>query len=305
MSRRRLVGLGVALIALGAWLAHYAQPSNQESSSVLSAFGRSMGGLRVLVENALYLRAERLRREGRPYDAVALYQTLVELDPASDAATTHLVDVQAGVMLEDVPSSDGRFQLWRDVLSRVEDAIRRHPTSARLEWRAAELLLSHYLVDDELNRRIDAAYPRRDDLAFDHLRRAVMLADELPRRGRLPLHQYVCHAPVVAMRALKRDDNRRFNEVLASMKHVHTLRAEGLGELLWGRGPPDADLPIGWDDEDLIPMRDVLAASITALDALKRGPLEPARAAVGHYAETVGPCLAVNLMRDRLEQIAK
>ncbi len=305
MSRARLILLGIGLLLLGTWLTHRARPVSKESTTVLSAFGRSLGGFRVLVENALYLRAERLRREGRPYDAVALYNTLVELDPASDAATTHLVDVQAGVMLEDIQSPERRFRLWRDVLARVRAALKRHPDSARLEWRAAELLLSHYVVNSDLNQRIDAAVPDRNDMAFDHLHRSVMLSEELPRRGRLPLHQFVCIAPVVAADALLRGDLARAKHVLGTMRRIAALRDVGLADLRWGRGDPNPELPLGWAPEDLVPMRDVLSVGIRAIEVLFTGPYVAAEAAVARYADAVGPCLAVDRMRARLEQIAK
>src|SRR5204863_3640373 len=86
VTRRALALVAVAALCAAAALAAASPPAP-------SSAGASLGGARVVLVDALFLRAEALRKEGRVDDVPAIYRRILEPDPGSDVAVGHPPDV--------------------------------------------------------------------------------------------------------------------------------------------------------------------------------------------------------------------
>lgn len=162
----------------------------------------ALGGARPLVVDALFLRAEALRREGRADELPALYRRILELDPGSDVAVDFLADVEARDLGPQAPTPGGRASWIEEALSLVETALRRNPGSARLHWRRADLL-EHVAGGDALVRaRLLARGVDRRLEAVRELAEAARLTGSIPRLGRIHLETFCRLAPTVAAERL-------------------------------------------------------------------------------------------------------
>jgi tetratricopeptide (TPR) repeat protein len=264
---RRLCLLGAAAgLALSAWLAPGVAG---EGRGTLGSIGASMGGLRVMVIDALFLRAEAQRKVGRIEDAAALYETVLELDPANEAATVFLVNAYVDDLMPQVPDVDERFGWWREARALLTRALTRRPDSAVLHFRAATLILDATLAEPAFAARLvdELGLPRL--VALRHLRRAARMRANLPRGGYGHLLRLALLAPAVATAALEGGQPDAYAEAAAAAMELLRLRGDVLARM-------------GLDEEPPPDLGTLLRAQIEAVDAVRSvvwggGPPGPAR----------------------------
>jgi hypothetical protein len=188
VRRLPLVVLGLALLTLAAAL----RPVDPPAGTWVSAIGRSVGGLRVLAADALFLRVGVLEREGRLEEAAALLDLLLELEPHGDAAIAYLVDLYVHNLLPRISGEEARVAWWHEARRLVERALEERRASARLHLAAADVYLSPPpAVAEAVEQAVLDARAR----GVDHLLRAAELAAEIPRAGRRHLVLLVFFAP--------------------------------------------------------------------------------------------------------------
>jgi len=162
----------------------------------------ALGGAKPLVVDALFLRAEALRREGRADELPALYRRILEIDPGSDVAVDYLSDVLARDLGPEAPTPEARADWIEEALALVETALGRDPRSARLHWRRADLLENVARDDAVVLRRL---LTRRIDRRLEALRELVAAAritGSIPRLGRIHLETAARLAPALAAERL-------------------------------------------------------------------------------------------------------
>ncbi len=261
MTRAAWLVLGALLLLLAAILR---EPPRRGEQTTLGAVGRSMGGMRVVVIDGLFFRAEALRRRGRLEDAAGLYHAILELDPANEAATIFLADLFVDGMLPGAVEADARFLWWREAHGVLEDALARRPDAAAVHDRAATLItqlpysqpdLEPYLVRTFGNWRLEA---------LRHLAVATERTDVLARRGRGHVIHAALLAPDVASRALVAGDEAVYREALRIAGRLQARRADALATVLVD---PDRPEPLGA----------LLAAAVAALEATARARTDAGR----------------------------
>jgi len=242
--------------------------SEEESAGALAAVGQSMGGSRVMVIDALFLRAEAQRKAGRIEDAAALYQAVLDLDPANEAATIFLVNVYVDELIPQIPDAAERHAWWLDARGLLATALARRPRSAPLHARAAGLVLDGRRPGGALDARPAAEIEQASWEALRHLDQAVRFTDTLPRRGRVHLVQIGLLTPELAAEALRDGDEKALREALAIGDGVLRTRAAVLETLGLGGGRDTS-------------LADVLRAGLGAVRATRaaiRGVGDPATA---------------------------
>ncbi len=162
----------------------------------------ALGGAKPLVVDALFLRAEALRREGRADELPALYRRILEIDPGSDVAVDYLSDVLARDLGPQAPTPEARADWIEEALSLVETALGRDPQSARLHWRRADLLENVARDDAVLRQRLLARRVDRRLEALRELAAAARITGSIPRLGRIHLEMAARLAPVLAAERL-------------------------------------------------------------------------------------------------------
>ncbi len=161
-NRARLAIAGLLALLCSGLLS---PPALGGPGGVATAVGRSMGGLRVLLVDLLFLRAEGLTSQGQLPEAASLYSTILELDPANDGAAALLVDVYATHLLPLATSETGRLWWWNESHALARRALELKPDSPLLHYRIAQLL---YLVAEhhpEILPAVERAVPGRRNRA--------------------------------------------------------------------------------------------------------------------------------------------
>lgn len=210
---------GAAVLAPSAPVGH---------GDVLGAVGASMGGMRVMVIDGFFLRAEGLRRSGRADDAAALYRTVLQLDPANEAASIFLANVYHDALLPQVRDLEQRLRWWKEARALLERALEHHPDSPRIHARIAALIMDVGFADARLEARLNPELGRPRLVALRHLRKAVRGAETLPKMGRNHLRRIAAFAPLVAGDALRDGDRDAFREAVEAGREALTLRGEVL-----------------------------------------------------------------------------
>lgn len=278
-ARPRLLLAGIVLLAGAVFLAP--EPPG-EKTSALTAVGRSMGGIRVGVVDLLFLRAERLRREGRVDEVPGLYSAVLELDPDNVRAVDHLVAVYAYDLRTAAADADERFAWWRRAYERLTVALERHPEDPSLHVRASDLLLEIPADDDVLRPRVLAAHPDAHGLAVDHLLEAARRTATLPKRGRVHLLRLALLLPVWALAAEDAGDLAESKRLIAAGRVLLDAHPGVLGEMTIPLGPHDPEL----DGPGLSTARSVLEDGLDAVEVLRAGPAGPqdaGRAAIQRF----------------------
>jgi hypothetical protein len=190
--------VGLAALALAVIRA----PERAAGTRVAGALGASLGGLRIAVVNALFLRAESLRARARVEEATSLYATILELDPGNDAAFDHLAAVYAFDVLPEAVDAGERLSWWREAWDVVERGLALRPRSARLLVRSFDLLRLA-ATDADLAEPV-ATWLRRDPmfLAFERLLEAARVAEQVPKKGTHHLTWLAVWTPQVAAERL-------------------------------------------------------------------------------------------------------
>jgi len=271
------------------------EPPVRGQGGTLAAVGRSMGGLRVVVIDGLFLRAEALRRGGRVEDAAAHYQAVLDLDPANEAATIFLANLFVDEMLPIAVDADARFLWWREARALLAQAIARRPRSAALHNRAASLIMGLTRMQPDLEPHLVTELGNWRLAALRHLRVAFEESAGLARLGRNHIAHAALLAPEVAARGLRDEDAAAYAEALEIARALARLRAPVLEELLIDPERGDETLAV------------LLAASSEALEATAAALGAPERradaeAAIARYDELRPHYWPSRLLRELLER---
>ncbi len=290
MRRLALIGAAVFSFVLAAGIA---PPSPGGQESVATAVGRSLGGLRVLVVDVLFVRAGALVASGSPGDlaeAQSLYEIVLELDPDNDAAHAFLVDMYAIQVLPFGTTPEDRFHWWQQGWELANRGLQLNPRSAHLHNRIAELFIDVMTspVDyvKELRPLVAKAHPDQLALILEHLGAAVRITDNLPNRGRMHLAHTTNMVPEIAIRAARTGNDR----VLRLAGEIGTETLERRADVL-------ADMTtrvILLDGTEGAPVNRefLLRAGISSVlrvgEAMKAGDRPAAKRVVQAYAEVIG-----------------
>jgi hypothetical protein len=269
--------LGAGLLALGA-SAGLASVVPRERSSGEAA---SLGGLRTVLVDTWFLRAEALRREGRVDELPALYRRILETDPDSETAIDYLADVEANDLLALAPTAAGRLAWWDAAEAFLVRALEQRPSSARLLFRRAQIRFGPPARDAAL-----AAELRRRGLdlrleAFRLLADSAERAASLGRAGRVHLDAFARLAPGLAAERLA-TNGAGLDEILFRGKQVLQLRASEFADFTLDAG------------ENARSAADCLMGGLSVVgavrDLLARRPPNAvaARSILGKYAEIAG-----------------
>ena len=291
MRRAVVVASGLALLgAASAISATWGRDATGDAAA-------SLGGARVLVVDALFLRAEALRMDGRADEVPPIYRRILELDPGSDAAIDFLADVEAHDLLGLAPSPEARVRWWSEASDLVAQGLRKNPRSARLHWRAAELLLHVPEREPAVAARLEADRRDRKLEALRLLAEAARLSEDIPRLGFLHLDELTRLAPRLAAERLAALAPRaQVDECLALGREVLRLREDALSQFFFDdrpAGPLPAVLVLRGGLALVGNVRDFLEAS-PPRRADARGLLDAYVAAVGKdpVASALEPLLA-------------
>jgi hypothetical protein len=274
MRRFLLLAATLGMLALVVWWA----PARQGHPDPLTALGGSLGGGRVAVINLLFVRAERLNREGRYEELPALYESIRRLDPQNTAAADHLAAIYAYDVLREAPDDAARLGWWLEAWELVEGALREHPNDASLLTRSTDLLLDIAPRYPGLEDAIAAKVGDPRQLGVARLLAAARLTRVLPRRGRIHLLRLVILLPIVAAQDLGAG-GEAWRPLLAAGEEVAALRRSDL-----------AAMHLPTEEAGSGPTLDVvfqarLAAVSGVGDALARADREGAERAIQAYAE--------------------
>jgi hypothetical protein len=245
----------------------------------------------VLAIDAMFLRAEALRRRGRAEEVPALYETILDLDPRNDAAVDFLAGAYAYDLLPGAADPAGKLDWWVAADDLVERGLRARPGSIRLLF-ASFLLLVEVPERAGIVEAVERRVPARERLALERLMGAVRAAPTLPKGERTHLVYAAGYVPFVAARALAGggppEDVER---ALAAGDEALRLRPWDLSQV-WAS--PDGKTRL---DEALAAG---LAAVRAARDALRGGSRAAAREAIGRYRSVAGLTPTADLLEDLL-----
>ena len=227
---RRGVAILVGLLLLALAVVGTPVPATGGSVTLLQAVGRSLGGLRVMASDVLFLRAEKLREEGRLEEVPALYEAVMDLEPDNPAAPEFLAATQGFDMVADAPDAASRFRRWEDAWDLLERARSLHPDDPSLRLAAADLLLQVPKHHADLRAPIEARVGDRYRLALDLLLEAAEAAPVLPRRGR---HHLGLLSEIVPVLAYKRLAEGRADPILALGDRLLEIRRDALARMTW------------------------------------------------------------------------
>ncbi len=162
----------------------------------------SLAAARVLAVDALFLRAEPLRKDGRVDELPGLYRRILDLDSGNEAAIDFLSDVEARDLRTLATDDAGRVRWWRAAYDLLSTAIEANPRSARLRFRAGVLLLVVARMDPAVAKALKDEGHDADLLGLRQLRDAARLAGSLPHWGYAHLDEIARAAPRVAAERL-------------------------------------------------------------------------------------------------------
>lgn len=280
--RQRLVLLAAALALLALAVALAPAPLARGGGGALRAMGASMGGFRIALVDLLFLRAERLLREGRVEEVPPLYEAIRELDPENAAAADHLAAVYAYDLVGEAPDTAGRFYWWQRAWRLVEEALAIHPDDPSLLMRSSDLLLEIAPRDPGLEALVARRVPDPRLEGYERLVATARLTPTLPRRGRIHLLRLAVLLPLEA--ALRLEEDADFEPILALGEEALALRRETLAEM----SLPD---PTGGEIGPGEPLDAVLEAGLEVVRAVgtarREGDEAGAREALRRYRRRV------------------
>ncbi len=303
MTRARL-----ALIALLCFItsAVLVPSASRADISLTTAVGRSMGGLRVLVIDILFIRADALVRSGRAEElaeAQQLYETILLLDPANDTAHAFLVDMHVLQMLPLGTTREARFGWWREGWDLAHRGLDLNPGSAQLHYRIAEMLInvgvSPVAYVKELLPLVEDLVPNRRARLLGHLAEACRLRENLPTRGYSHIGQLQVVAPEIAADAAREGNEDLY--VLAYGAGLELLkRHEARLAQMLTEGGELAPIAGGHVDRATL-LKAGLGAVTRIRKALKNGRPADAQRVIEAYAAQAGQ----NRVLDALRRLAE
>lgn len=196
----------------------------------------ALGGLRTVLVDTWFLRAEALRRAGRVDEVPALYRRILEADPDSETAIDYLADVEANDLRQLAPTARARIAWWDEADAFLTRALAKRPDSARLAFRKAQIRLVAPAQDRELaaellRRGIDARLE-----AFRFLADAVERTASLGRAGRVHLVAFAELAPALAAERFA-TQGPGLDEILARGEALLRRRTADFGDFTLEAGP--------------------------------------------------------------------
>jgi hypothetical protein len=273
----RVATLGAGLLCLGvaAGLASVGSPDASKGEAA------SLGGLRTVLVDTWFLRAEALRREGRVDELPALYRRILEADPDSDTAIDYLADVEANDLRALAPTAAARIAWWDEADAFLSRALEKRPGSARLLFRKAQIRLDPPTRDADLaaelvRRKVDF---RLD--AFRFLADSIERAPSLGRGGRIHLVTFAQWAPGFAAERYAAN-GAGIDEILFRAKQLIRLRAADFADFTLDDAP-DARSALDWLTGALS-----VVGAVRELLSLRPPNAVAARSILAKYAETVG-----------------
>jgi hypothetical protein len=279
--RARLVLFAAACGLLALAVALAPTPRAREGGGALGALGASMGGFRVAFVDLLFLRAERLLREGRVEEVPPLYEAIRELDPENAAAADHLAAVYAYDLLGEAPDTVGRLYWWVRAWDLVQEALEIHPEDASLLMRSSDLLLEIAPRDPDLEALVALRVPDPRRRGFERLLASARVAATLPRRGRIHLLRLAVLLPVEA--ALRLEAGEDVEPILALGEEALGLRRPTLAEMRL----PDPEGAVGPGEALDVMLEAGMEVVRTVGRALAAGDEAGAREALGRYQARV------------------
>lgn len=298
-SRLALLAAALALFAVAVLAAPAPAP---QGGGALGALGSSLGGFRIALVDLLFLRAERLLREGRTDEVPPLYEAILDLDPENIPAVEHLASVYAYDLLGEAPDTSGRAYWWRRAWDMLEEALSRHPDDASLLVRSSDLLLEVAPRDPDLERWVSAFIddPRR--LGFVRLLAAARQTETLPRRGRIHLLRLAVLLPLEA--AVRLRDGQDPEPLLTLGDEALALRRDTLGEMrLPGETLPNGRILPGVALD--VVLQEGLRAVRRVAAALEEGDRHAGEAAVARLEHHVPDPELVALLRGLVEGLPR
>jgi len=292
MRRGLLLLAGILLLAAAVLL----RPA-PTSGDAMAALGRSMGGLRVMVIDALFLRAEAQRKAGRVEDAAALYHTVLGLDPDNEAAAAFLASTYVQELMPQIPDPKERFLWWQEAYELLAAAIERNPRSPTLHARLAYLILDPVLADPDLEPLLAGELGNPAIQALRNLDAAARGAATLPKLGRGHLLRAALLAPHVAAQALAAGDMGAQDEAVRIGRRLLAQRGDVLAE-------------IRLDETASADLRQLLEAGLRAIDAVDHARLgdgtpSAAMVAIETYAALAPQAEAPGILRRVVEQLER
>ena len=221
----RFIALAAGLVALGAAAGFSSVGPHDEARGEAA----SLGGLRTVLVDTWFLRAEALRREGRVDEVPALYRRILEADPDSETAIDYLADVEANNLGPLAPTPRARIAWWDEADAFLTRALEKRPGSARLLFRKAQIRLvppsrDAALAAELAHRGMDVRLE-----AFRLLADSVERAASLGRAGRVHLDAFARLAPGLAAERLAKE-GAGLAEILFRAEHLLRLRTAAFGE---------------------------------------------------------------------------
>lgn len=291
MTRVRLLVLACLCFALAAWLGPTGQRGHE---SVATSLGRSMGGMRVLLIDVLFLRANALVAAGRSEDlaeAQELYETVLELDEGNDAAHVYLVDMFVSQVLPLATTREARFEWWRAGWDLAHRGLKLNPRSAPIHLRIAQMLLdvrdSPVAYIEELRPLVKRIVPDREGRILHHLSAAARITDNIPNRGRIHLRELAVHGLAIALERAAAGDVRGAKAALAICAELRDRRGATLVQMSGRLLGPEGE-EIGFENR-LFLLQGGIAAVSKCIDAREDDNLEAARVVANAYLHEFGP----------------
>lgn len=282
MTRTRLLLLAL-LALLGSLLLTPARQTG--AGSLKSAFSQSLGGMRVFIVDVLFLRAEQARALGDLDAARDLYGTLLQMQPGNAAATAHLINIEFE-LLRYVVDDGERFEQWRTLRRSLAEAIDLSPSSARLRYRDAQLILDVLRHEDHaLAARITEHLGEPRFVALSRLAEASMLSDVIQGVGSNHVDTFAFLAVELAADALARGRTDLMRLAVDLGRAVLAEQQAMLGRMrhskVAGADPTDLAAWV-WLDK-------LLEWGLDTVEAVAADPASPAaRAAVESFVARVG-----------------
>lgn len=194
---------------------------------------------KTLGVDALFLRGEALRTQGRADELIGLYQRILDLDPGNEAAIDFLSDVEAKDLRTLAPDEKGRVRWWRAGWDLISGALRANPRSGRLHFRAADLLLNVAGLDPAVSAALASEGRDRELEGLRHLAEAARIDGYLKHWGYAHLDRLAHAAPRIAAQRLATGEPGA-DEALSIAEEALVTRRADLEDFVLDPVPPFA-----------------------------------------------------------------
>lgn len=293
---RLLLPLGLLLLVGASVLTP--PPADTGGDPVVAA-ARGLGGFRVLLEDALYVRAGALRRTGRLEEAVETYELLLRFEPESRQRAVFLIDLLMNEVLPLEADPGRRVGWWLHTWQLLQEHLERAPRNADLHFRAATLFVAWELglLGEEIEPSLAERFPpaRRRELTAYHLDKSVRLRRHLGMIQRQHIRLFAEHGPRIVAEWTLAGRPEQAEQVFENLLWMLNNRREDL--LIMRHGY----VVMREEEEHVMPLFQALALELKYLDEAQRAyvakrPLDPI---LETWLAQVGFSLGAQTFRDR------